>query len=243
MNRRSLLATAAVVLAMLACNMPAGATPTPLPTPTPLFTELPSATPLPTATPVPTATSTPTIPIAWPKDVPVNCRYGPGIEWLNTSGLLVGQVATIQGRNASSSWWYVVTPLDPGTPCWVAASVTLTAGNLAGLPVIPTPEARVTNLELQLDPKNQTLGGCFGPPEPIDIEGSITTNGPTEVKWHLETEEGGSMGSHTLEFDKYTTKGVAGTYMPTTWPGTYWVRLIVTQPNGEEVEKNYKIQC
>ena len=243
MKRRTLFATVALVLAMLACNLPAGATPTPLPTPTPLFTETPSATPLPTATLVPPATSTPTIPIAWPKELPVNCRVGPGVEWFNISGLLVGQVATIQGRNADSSWWYVVTPLDPGAPCWVAASVTLTAGNLTGLPVIPLPQAQVTNIELKLDPRNQSLPGCFGPPEQIEFEGSITTNGPTEVKWHFETEEGGSMGSHTLDFDKFGTKGVAGSYGPTTWPGDFWVRLIVTQPNGEEIQKNYKIEC
>ena len=246
MKARSLLATLAVVSAMLACNMASVPAPTPLPPPasaTPMVSETPSITPLPTDTPPPTATATPTIPIAWPKDLPVNCRIGPGLDWLAVSGLLVGQTAPIQGRNSNSSWWYVVTQQEPGAPCWVAASATLTAGNVAALPVIGRPQARVTAVDLSLQPRNQSLPGCFGPPQLIEFDGTITTNGPTDVEWYFDTDEGGSMPSHTLHFDKYGTKSVDGSYLPTTWPGQFWVRLIVSDPNNRQAEKRYRIDC
>ena len=242
MRVQSYLGPAAVALAALACNLPGGPPPATA-TPLVLFTETATTAPLPTDTPLPTPTGTPLVPIARPAEVGVNCRVGPGIDWKDISYLLVGQTATIQGRNADSSWWYVVTQQDPGTPCWVAASVTVTAGNVAALPVIPKPQAVVTSVDLDLQPRNQSLPGCFGPPQPIEFDGTITTNGPTEVTWHFETEDGGSMPSHTLEFDQYGTKGVDDSFLPTDWPGQFWVRLVVTEPNGKEVEKRYKIEC
>jgi hypothetical protein len=203
---------------------------------------LPTLAP-PTDTPMPTLTPTPTIPIAWPKDLPVNCRFGPGLGWLVTSGLLVGDTAPIQGRNADSSWWLIVTKLEPGAPCWVAASATLTAGNMAAVPVVASPHASVTSVDLGLSPKNQSLPGCFGPPQLIKFSGSITTNGPTKVEWYFETEEGGDMPSHTLNFDGFGTKSVEGSYLPASWPGTFGVSLVVFEPDNEQIQRKYKINC
>src|SRR5688572_28272234 len=73
--------------------------------------------------------STSTVPLASPKDEPVNCRMGPETTWAVTGALTVGQTATIVGRNETSSWWYVQAPNDPDSPCWVASSVVNTSGN------------------------------------------------------------------------------------------------------------------
>lgn len=246
MRNRFWKASLVLALGALACNVPAGqgaATATAALPPASATPVLPADTPLPSATPLPLPTATPTVPIAWPLDKGVNCRFGYGTDWETIGALLVGQTATIQGRNSDSSWWYVVTQNDPGTPCWVAASVTLTAGNLANLPIIPQSIAQVTELTLKLDPKDDTPPGCFGPPSPIEFTGTIHLNGPGDVKWHFETEEDGSMGNHDMHFNFADTKNVDADYNPPFENGSRWVRLVITQPNNKSVEQSYKIDC
>lgn len=251
MNKRTLIASIILILAILACNLPAG-NPTqspsaPVVTETsalPLDTPIPTLTSLPTDTPFPSLTPTPTIPIARPLDKGVNCRLGPGIEWVTIAGLLVDQTATIQGKNGDASWWYVTTPNDPGKPCWVAASVTLTSGNLANLPVIPLPLASVTNVSIKLDPKEIDLTPlCAGPVPPITIKGIIETNGPVKVKYYFETEQGGKLPVDSIEFKEAGSKNIEFTYSPPAGGGTYWVRLIIVSPNDKVGEAKYKIKC
>lgn len=250
MNKRTLLASFVLTLAILACNLPsASATEPPAPaftdTPAlPLDTPVPTFTSLPTDTPLPSLTPTPSIPIARPLDKPVNCRYGPGTEWLVIAGLQVDQAATIQGRNGDSSWWYVTTPNDSSKPCWIAASVTLTAGNLGNLPIVPPPLALVTNVGLKLNPKEISLPGCLGPVQPITIKGTIETNGPLKVKYYFKTEQDGDQPIEDIKFEFSDSKTVETSYTPPPGPaGTYWIRLIIVSPNEKVAEQSYKIVC
>ena len=233
------------ILILAACNLPEGTQLEETATSqSPAFTETASSTPPPAATPIPSATSTPLIPIAWPLDKGVNCRIGPGTEWVAAGFLLVGETAPIQGKNADATWWYVSTPNAPGSPCWVAASVTLTAGNLTGLPVISPPQASVTKVSVKLDPKEITLPGCFGPVSPIEIRGTIEVNGPVKVEWHFATEQGGSQPGHTTNFNGAGSKNVEGdSYSPPPGAGTFWVRLIIDKPGDNVGEAKYKILC
>lgn len=251
MNKRTLLASFILTLAILACNLPARASSTQTPlviiiTQTPdilLGTPIPTLTLMAPETAFPTFTPTPTIPIAWPLDKGVNCRFGPSTDWVAIGALLVGQTATIQGKNGDATWWYVTTPDDPGKPCWVAGSVTATAGNLANLPVINPPFASVTGVSIKLEPKEIILPGCIGPVQPITFKGSITVNGPTKVDWHFDTEQGGAMSVHTTEFKFADTKTFEDSFNPIPIAGSYWVKLIVTTPNGKVGEAKYKITC
>jgi hypothetical protein len=229
-------------LTILACNLPSAMTPTPTPA---LPSETPTATltPQASATPLPSATFTPSVPVASPKNVPVNCRLGPGIAWEATGALLVGQNATILGRNDSSTWWYVQTPADPSSPCWVAASVTNTGGNLSGLAVIPLPEASVTGLTVSVEPDDIALPGCVGPVEPIEITGTIRVNGPLTVQYRFETEQGGAMTTEEIEFDGFGTTTIEIDYSPPPDEGNFWVRLVILQPDEEETETTYEIDC
>ena len=179
----------------------------------------------------------------WPSDKGVNCRFGPGVDWLVVGALLVGQNATIQGRNADSSWWYVVTPNDPGKPCWVAASVTNHAGNMAGVPVVSPPDALVINVSLKVDPDTMSVAGCIGPLQPVSLNGNIEVNGPVEVKWYFETQQSGSMATQTTNFNSAESKDISTNYTPVLTAGTYWVRLIVVDPNNKSAEAKYKIEC
>jgi SH3-like domain-containing protein len=252
MKARTLFPGLVLVLAMLACNLPANipATETPtleaLPSPTvtqPLPTDIPTQTPLPTNTPPPTLTSTPTVPVASPKEANVNCRVGPGTAWVPISALVVGQSSQITGKSSDGAWWNIVDPQNSGRRCWVSASVVNTAGNLAAILVIDTPKASVTNVTVDVDPKTISVAGCIGPILPIKIKGTIETNGPTTVKWHFETQKDGAMTNQSTDFDQFGSKDFSVDYTPPVLSGTYWVRLIVTSPNDMQAETNYKIDC
>jgi hypothetical protein len=250
MKQRKSLAPLALVLAILACNLPwlaSNGPPTSGPSlgarTQPAVTATPSQTPLPSETPSPTPTSTPTIPIAWPVDKGVNCRFGPGKEWMITGALLPGQTATVKGRFGDFSWLYVVTPNDPDSPCWVAASVINTAGNLSALQVLEEPQAYVIDMKLRLDPETINLPACTDPVQPITIRGTIQTNGPAVVKWHFETQAGGALADQQTRFSSADSKGVEGTYSPAPGAGTFWVRLVVASPNQKAAEAKYQITC
>jgi hypothetical protein len=250
MKSRTFLFVFALVLAMLACNLPstaATATPTlSIITPSvtqPLPTSAPTQTPLPSNTPPPTFTGTPTVPVAFPKDVAVNCRLGPGVGWIVLSGLNVGTSSQIAGKTGDGGWWYIVDPFNSGRKCWVAASVTSTAGNLASVPVVEAPKAEVTKVTVDVNPNSLSVAGCAGPILPLKITGRIETNGPTSVKWHFETQQDGVMSNQTTNFDAFGSKDVSADYTPTLAAGTYWIRLIVTEPNSVQAEVKYTLLC
>jgi len=252
MKSKSLTILFSLALILQACNLPSNApvteTPTTEPTLTPSATQppptdTPTQTPLPTDTPLPTLTSTPSIPIVSPKDVAVNCRYGPGTAWVVLSGLSVGQSAQILGRSSDYNWWYVVDPLNGNRNCWVSASVVNTAGNLTPIPVVETPKASVTNVTVKIDPTTVSIPGCIGPIPASKITGVIETNGPVTVKWYFETQQGGAMSPQMTEFDAFGSKEVTVEYTPIVTAGTYWVRLVITSPNNIQAETTYKIEC
>ena len=252
MKSKFLMSTFILMFVLQACNLPSNTPVTETPTlapslvpsaTQPLPTETQTQTPLPTNTPPPTLTSTPTIPIAFPKDVAVNCRFGPGTVWVVLSGLSVGQTAQIIGRSADFNWWYIVDPLNGSKNCWVSASVVNTAGNLTPIPVVETPKASVTKVTVKIDPTTISVGGCIGPILASKITGTIETNGPATVKWYFETQQGGTMPNQMTEFDAFGSKEVTAEYTPPLTEGTYWVRLIITSPNSIQAETTYKIDC
>jgi hypothetical protein len=250
MKSRSLLSMLALVLAMLACNLPST-----LPTETPtvsaitpsstqaVSTTAPTLTLPPSNTPPPTLTSTPSVPVAFPKEVAVNCRLGPGTGWIVLSGLGIGASAQITGKSGDAGWWQVVDPLNSGRKCWVATSVTNTAGNVAGVPVVEAPKATVTNVTVDVDPESLSVAGCLGPIAPLKITGTIETNGPVDVQWRFETQQSGTITTRTTTFDAFGEETVSTDYTPTLLAGTYWIRLIVTSPNETQAEVKYTIVC
>jgi hypothetical protein len=252
MKSKILIPTLAIILSMLACNLPSNVpvteTPTvvllPSNTPPPA-TQLPTQTPLSTDTPPPTTTSTPSVPTVFAKDVGVNCRFGPGIAWAPISALAAGQGSQIAGRNSDGSWWYIVDPFNSGRRCWVATSVTTTGGNLGSVPVVELPTASVTQVTVDVGPRTVRTTTCADVISPLRIEGTIETNGPTTVKWRFETQQGGPMLEQTTDFDAFGVKEFSAEYplpSPRT-PGTYWVRLIVSSPNAIQAEVSYRIEC
>ncbi|MBT7189735.1 MAG: hypothetical protein HN916_06050 [Anaerolineae bacterium] len=253
MNIRILSIILLTVLILSACTLPSGAPPpvneapapsptleNTLPPPTATIPPPPSETPLPTNTPLPTATFTPSVPIALPTDLNVNCRLGYGTEWLATGALMAGEPATIIGKNQTASWWYV--KLQNGTQCWVAASVTNTSGNLVGVPVIGQSTASVIGVSIE-KPDDITVAGCLGPIQPLNLKGSIETNGPGTVTWHFESEQSGVITDHATDFSEASSKSVSDSFVPPLVAGSYWVKLVAFLPNDKVAESSYKIEC
>jgi hypothetical protein len=156
---------------------------------------------------------------------------------------VVGQSSQITGKTSDASWWLIADPQNSSRRCWVSNSVVNTGGNLSAIPVVEEPEAEVTDVALKVDPQTTSVAGCTGPVQPIKIKGTIETNGPTTVKWHFETQLGGTMGNQSTDFDSFGSKDFTADYIPPLTAGTYWVKLVVTSPNDLQEETNYKIEC
>lgn len=249
----SFLMLMTMALLITSCSMGA-AEPTPTSTPTfvlPTATE-PPASPTPEATftseptDVPTAapTATSSVAMVTPSDDPVNCRFGPSVDYAQVGALKAGEYTQVFGKTSAGDWWQVQNPSETSQKCWVAASITTGTGNFSTIGVVAAPAALVTKLTLKVDQETISLPVCTDPLEPVNLKGTIEANGPLTAKWHFETEQGGPMPEQTLEFTTFGSQDVSASYMPLpVKPGTYWVRLIVTSPNSTTVETKYKIDC
>ncbi len=223
------------------CNLPSGA-PTGVETATVtlLISPPPSLTPLASATSEPTAIPTPTIPIAAPKDLPVNCRYGPGIFWEATSGLLLGKTAEIVGKNSSFEWWYIKDPINAGEFCWVAMSATTASGNLSAIPEMAPPIALVTVVSAKAEVSFTACGG----PNPISFSGTVKTNGPATVvyQWEVSGDSSNTTSPESLEVDEAGVHDVPDPGAYKVDCGHYTIRLHVTSPNEKSGKDDFTVE-
>ncbi len=245
-------------VALAACNLtaaPSQPTSTPIqanqgqvvgtPTsPSPTATLKPSDTPLPLPTDTPTLTLTPTLSqaLVTPQSEAVNCHFGPGVDYLTTGGLKAGDSVPILGQNGDGTWWQIQNPNNVNENCWVSSSVTVTSGNMASVPVVASPQAFVTALAVNT-PDTVSGTACVAG-HVITLTGTITTNGPTPVVWHFETQQEGALPSHTLNVTKYGAVTVTESdFSPTLTAGTYTLKLLVTSPNNLTAQTTYTINC
>jgi len=110
-----------------------------------------TASPIPSSTPTLAVTATSTL-----TPIPVvneptgeftqnaNCREGPGTTYGVVTSLLQGQTVSIEGRNATDTWWWIALP--NGGNCWVSGVTVDVAGPVDDVPVIPTPPPPPSNL-------------------------------------------------------------------------------------------------
>ncbi|WKZ37925.1 MAG: hypothetical protein QY332_08280 [Anaerolineales bacterium] len=135
-----------LIIALSACNLPGGATPTPdfaltltaqaqlLETGTPALvqeTATPELTSAPDSTPTP---SVPTVNVS----VNTNCRTGPSTQYDNIDSLLIGQTAEIVGKNTQTGYW-IIKRLNGSGTCWLFPQYATVSGNTANLPEYPVP--------------------------------------------------------------------------------------------------------
>ncbi len=197
---------------------------------TPTFT----LTEPPTSTPADTATSTPyPAVLVSPTNQDVNCRVGPSMAWLDIGALKKGQSVAVLGTNDSHSWWVIDNSFyAPGTTCWISGAVTAVTGDITWVPVLPTPAAWVTLV--QIATADEVHGSCGGS-NTATFDGAITTNGPTTVTFHWEIySTSGILLSETsdqqLVFASYGTQHVDPVSFSADC-GTYYTELHITSPN------------
>jgi hypothetical protein len=233
----------ALILAAFACSwsdVAPPAAPEIEPSSLPTFA-IPTLTPVPSSTPLPTPTSTPDTPVALPKSLGVNCRYGPGQEWETVSSIPSGKVVEIKGRTVDTSWWYVQDPMKADESfCWVAYDAVDTAGGLNSIPIVEPPQASVT--DVRVDMVIATVTAC-GSSNQVTLSGTITTNGPQTVTYHWEVSGATqvTMPDATLEFDQSGKQSLTSTVSLTDC-GEYTVTLRVTEPNAVFAQKSFALQ-
>jgi hypothetical protein len=127
------------------------------------FTEIASSAMPPitaTFTAIPTPTLTPdsagSVPVSGPCDptvtasVNANVRSGPSTAYDTVGSLMLGQTATIVGRNDAYTWWYIAYPGVSGGYAWIAGSVVTSACvpsvvQVVAAPPLPTQEVVVAD--------------------------------------------------------------------------------------------------
>lgn len=232
-----------LILVALACSWSEVA---PLPAPViepsllPTFA-ISTLTPVPTETLPPTATSTPEVPIAWPKNLGVNCRFGPGQEWEVVNTIPTGTVAEIRGRTVNTAWWYVSNPMKfDDSFCWVAYDVVDTAGNLNTIRIVEPPVASVT--VVTVDAAEVTFTAC-GDSNQVTLNGTVTANGPGTVSYRWEVDGVGQeiTADETLHFSHSGTQTVTGAVFLSEC-GDYTAVLRVTEPNDILAQKTFGLQ-
>jgi hypothetical protein len=104
----------------------------------------PTATPAPTEPPPPTATPTEAAPASGPTiiaDQNTNCRAGPSTGYKVVAYFMEGDESTVEGRDSTKDWWYIVSPEAGEENCWVWDGSTTVVGDTSTLPVVAAPAA------------------------------------------------------------------------------------------------------
>jgi hypothetical protein len=157
--KRTMLAVDALLVGILACNLPriqsiaqppdlAGtitaqavillqSSNTPVFTSTPVFTDTPLMTPTTTLTPTP---SVPEVNVT----SATNCRTGPGTVYDLVFTLQPGQALQIVGRDTPDNYWIINMP--GGGTCWLWGQFAVVSGNIAALPDYPPPPTPTLSL-------------------------------------------------------------------------------------------------
>lgn len=145
---------------------------------------------------------------------PTNCRVGPGKDYEIAGTLLVGEKATVLGRDATNQYWYIANP-DPGIEyCWVWGEyATFTGANMA-LPAytsLPTSTSTSTALPpMRFSIKERGVDKCKNEFW-VDIE--ITNN--SEFKFRsviVEMLDLDTNVSKLISSDGFINRDGCGTY-------------------------------
>jgi uncharacterized protein YgiM (DUF1202 family) len=78
--------------------------------------------------------------------IDTNCRSGPGVAYNIIGALMVGEEATVAGKDPSGSYWYIENPDQEEAFCWIWGKYATTSGNASLVPVYtpgPTPSPEV----------------------------------------------------------------------------------------------------
>lgn len=216
--KRTLIAVNALLVAILACNLPSAQNPAQPPaaaaSETPAMVVLvssdtPAVTETPSLTPTITLTPTPSVPEVTVTSA-TNCRTGPGTEYDLLYTLQPGQVAQIVGKDTPDNYWVITFP--GGTTCWLWGQYAVVTGNVAALaeyPVPPTPTPSVpaapSGLKIHKDCNNEALRVR------VDVELSWQDNATNEEGYYIYRNGDllATLGANATSFSDTTYQATA----------------------------------
>lgn len=206
------------------------------PPPSPTFTPAP-----PTFTRVPTRTPTPLVPMVMSPDANIYCRVGPSLDWAIDGILERGRWVGAYGQDASGEWYQIATPNFPGRYCFVSKALIKATGNLKKLPFVPTPQALVTALNVELLPTKVTIA-CASLPYTFEVRVEITTNGPSRVTFQRSFDNGNAEPPETVSL---STSGVHIFKYPykVKTAGSHWVLIELYAPNFRTSKDTATLSC
>jgi len=125
-----------------------------------------------------------------------NVRVGPSTLYAIIGTLLAGETATIAGKNADSTWWYIDFAAGPGGHGWIAAN-TVTASCVPATVVVitppplpatdtPSPNAQPDLIvsEFTISPETPTTGVPAHVRIGVFNQGGASTGGSYVVHWY-----------------------------------------------------------
>lgn len=125
------------------------------------FTAIPTFT----STSVPVVASGPCSPLVT-ATVNANVRSGPDTAYDIVGSLVLGQTATIVGRNDAYTWWYIDYPGVAGNHAWIAGSVVTSACVPAVVQVVAAPPLPATPTEVVAVSEDEDNGPLLLEPIP-----------------------------------------------------------------------------
>jgi hypothetical protein len=220
------------------------ATPTPAPTavPSPLPTSTPAFTSTPTLTPTETTTATPSTPMVEAVNQTVNCRYGPGLDYLPVGTLSPGVWVPIDASTGNQNWWRIELSTNSGTYCWIGSSLTQTSGDLNRVEVVGPPAGIVIGVTVAADTA-MVSGSCAGT-NTNHFSGTLTTNGPGQMFYHWEiANQAGTKLDNTASLS--LVFHTAGTQAVSPWSfssgcGNYVVSLVADDSHAARANFSYR---
>ena len=250
MKRRFLIFALITAVIVTSCNLQGGP-PTELPPSQPTLdvpvTGVTSSTPIPLETlpvaelPTITSTSTPSITLASPREQPVNCRFGPDVSYAVIGALNPGRQAEVIGKNIDIIWVFVRNPSDPSTSCWLSVDFININGDVELLPVVGSPEIRVTSILVSIEPPVMNVA-CDAFPQSVIISTQITTNGPAIVTWFWKSSVDKTSPQKQMLFEQGDVK-TAQDYYQVDRAGDYSIQVQSLLPNITTGEANFKVIC
>ena len=201
-------------------------------------TPTPSVTDTPTLTPEPTFTSTPTIPEV-SVSVDTNCRNGPGKVYDYVSGLIVGEKAEIQGRNAVGDYWYVRLPA--GTLCWLWGEYATITGDVSKLPIFTPPPTPTPAPNYKVE--YSYLESCIGWDPAFKV---TNTGGVTFKSYYVSVLDTVTNVTQTYQANNFDKRNgcVSAELIPTLPTGaTGWIydNSFVVNPTGHLMKAEIKV--
>ncbi len=254
-SKRIPLATCAVVLAILACNLPGGqATQTPTAgvdlaatvTAQALTLQAPTATAgPPTETPTITPTGTPTVPQVT-VSAATNCRTGPSTAFDLLYTQQPGQTSEVIGKNTATNYWIIK---YPGGTCWLWGQYATVSGDISGLteyalPATPTPSKPAAPTDFK------ATAACSPIPATLTLAVHVTLTwtdiAPNEEGYQIFRDDVllATLGANATSFTDDTTIGLAPAVFPPV-PGPsikYGIRAFNGAGNSATKEKSVSCQ-